>query len=751
MHRSLVHSFHRFTTIPTAVTAMVQSPAVDVVAVGYEDGTIQIIDIRLGELVMKMRNDDGGVTALSFRMGKLRFDFSYSRADPCTDGPPVFATASTSGSIALWDLSKEGRLIHVQRMAHEQAVSALEWVSGQPLLISSSGDNSVKQWVFDSPTSVPRLLKFRSGHHAPPSCIRFFGEDGKQLLTSGKDRSLRYTSVVRDSRSHELSQGSIAKRAYANQVSADSLKASPIISMSSSSTRSKDWEDVLTAHAEDGVAKTWRVQDKRIGPWSFEVESGDVQAVCVTACGNFGLVGSSTGEIRMWNMQSGKDRRSFSLTGPAPGDTKASDTQRRPKKQVNGAGAKRSLQAITGLVADTLNTMVIASTLQGGLYFFDFHTTRLLHKLDLPTSVTSLTLQRDSGLLAAVCDDLAVRLVDIETKRVVRELRGFGGRILDIAFSADSRWILASSLDSVIRTFDIPTGQLVDAFRTRTLATSMAFSPTGDFLATAHVDSLGVHLWANRAQFTDIAVRHIKEEDDIPEIGLPSVQGLGENADIGDLEPIGAPEFTDVYTTPEQLEESLMTLSLLPRSRWQTLLNLETIRLRNKPKEPPKAPEKAPFFLPTVAGLETRFDVSTAPSTADADTHRLVPSSSMESPFTRRLTAAVEEGEHAEFFEYAKSLSPSALDLEIRSLSSLDHMAAFLETLTMRLRSHRDFEAVQALMSVFLTVHADVLIANAELKDSLVQLREEQRKESSRLSGLMGFAMGTLSFLRVSG
>ena len=50
----------------------------------------------------------------------------------------------------------------------------------------------------------------------------------------------------------------------------------------------------------------------------------------------------------------------------------------------------------------------------------------------LPSSAVSITLQRDSGLLAVLCDDMKIRVVDIETKRVVRELWGFRGRILDI-------------------------------------------------------------------------------------------------------------------------------------------------------------------------------------------------------------------------------------------------------------------------------------------------------------------------------
>jgi U3 small nucleolar RNA-associated protein 21 len=51
----------------------------------------------------------------------------------------------------------------------------------------------------------------------------------------------------------------------------------------------------------------------------------------------------------------------------------------------------------------------------------------------LPVSAISMILQQDSGLLAAVCDDMIIRIIDIETHRVVRELScGVRGRILDV-------------------------------------------------------------------------------------------------------------------------------------------------------------------------------------------------------------------------------------------------------------------------------------------------------------------------------
>jgi hypothetical protein len=45
------------------------------------------------------------------------------------------------------------------------------------------------------------------------------------------------------------------------------------------------------------------------------------------------------------------------------------------------------------------------------------------------------------------------------------------------------------------------------------------------------------------------------------------------------IEPVGEAQQRDIYTTPDQLSEELLTLTLLPRSKWQTLLNLETIKV----------------------------------------------------------------------------------------------------------------------------------------------------------------------------
>lgn len=55
----------------TAITALVQSPAIDVVGIGYTSGEISVYDIRADERLMRMFMEGGGIRALGFRSGSF--------------------------------------------------------------------------------------------------------------------------------------------------------------------------------------------------------------------------------------------------------------------------------------------------------------------------------------------------------------------------------------------------------------------------------------------------------------------------------------------------------------------------------------------------------------------------------------------------------------------------------------------------------------------------------------------------------
>lgn len=78
----------------------------------------------------------------------------------------------------------------------------------------------------------------------------------------------------------------------------------------------------------------------------------------------------------------------------------------------------------------------------------------------------------------------------------------------------------------------------------------------------------------------------------------------------------------------------------------------------------------------------------------------------------------------------------------------MDSLSFFINALSRRLLSHRDFEAVQTLQIVFLRMHGEVLIANPELRPKLEGLMEVQRKESQKVLELIASSLGTLGFVR---
>ena len=52
---------------------------------------------------------------------------------------------------------------------------SLHFFASTPVLMSSGADNAIKHWAFDAEEGPPRLLRFRSGHAAPPTVVRFYG------------------------------------------------------------------------------------------------------------------------------------------------------------------------------------------------------------------------------------------------------------------------------------------------------------------------------------------------------------------------------------------------------------------------------------------------------------------------------------------------------------------------------------------------------------------------------------------------
>lgn len=72
--------------------------------------------------------------------------FRYTQTFPAfpDDISQTLAVSSSTGHVALFDLAAKCKLLHLVRAAHEGAVGGLQWLPGQPLMMTSGGDNSIK-------------------------------------------------------------------------------------------------------------------------------------------------------------------------------------------------------------------------------------------------------------------------------------------------------------------------------------------------------------------------------------------------------------------------------------------------------------------------------------------------------------------------------------------------------------------------------------------------------------------------------
>ena len=52
-----------------------------------------------------------------------------------------------------------------------------------------------------------------------------------------------------------------------------SLKFPPIVAVSHSTGRAKDWDDIVTAHTDEGFARSWSLLNKKHGKHSFKYDA----------------------------------------------------------------------------------------------------------------------------------------------------------------------------------------------------------------------------------------------------------------------------------------------------------------------------------------------------------------------------------------------------------------------------------------------------------------------------------------------
>lgn len=452
--------------------------------------------------------------------------------------------------------------------------------------------------------------------------------------------------------------------------------------------------------------------------------------------------------IAKWNL----------IPGYSAGDVERFNIQSGIHRQTYGGKKAAHSAAVRGVQSDCLNQMVISGDSDGVVKCWHFsenanlpHTT-----LNLSSGISLFRAHPENALLCIVLDNFTVNVLDYDTKTIVRKFAGHTARITDAAFSADSRWLITASMDRSIKVYDIPSAYMIDHFQMETACISLTVSPNGDFLSTAHVNKLGIYTWANKSLFTHVSITSIDPFSTPPIIDLPDSTNTVERDEI-DIEAKSDVD-KSAYRSPAQIDGRLITMSTVAASRWQNLLNLDTIKKRNRPKVAVAKPKHASFFLPTVAGLDFQFDLSDQKkdSSQGKGTTKLnlLDHFSNLTKFGHCLDNSVKTNDFSKCIEHITALGPSMVDFEIKSLGphaggNNTVMLQFMKMIHHMLESNCNFELAQSYLGVFLKEHARHIVSQPELSEYLPVIETVQNQSWTRLENklLYGISVATESRL----
>lgn len=413
--------------------------------------------------------------------------------------------------------------------------------------------------------------------------------------------------------------------------------------------------------------------------------------------------------------------------------------------------------SVRGVQSDCLNQIVISGDSDGIVKFWNFKENANLPitNLKLASGITMFRAHPENALICIALDNFSVNVLDYETRAIVRTFVGHTARITDAVFSADCRWLITASMDCSIKVYDIPSAYMIDHFQMETACVSLSVSPNGDFLSTAHVNKLGIYTWANKSLFSHISIRSVDPHSTPPKIDLPDSTDSVEEEISVDTKP----EIDDLtYKTPVQIDEQLVTMSTLAASRWQNLLNLDTVKKRNRPKVPLTKPKHASFFLPTVAGLDFQFDLSDQKKDADANkepTKLIQPSHfSNLTKFGQCLDQSVRSNDFTNSIEHITALGPSMIDFEIKSLDphaggNNTVMLQFMKMIHHMLVTNRNFELAQSYLGLFLKEHSRYIVSQPTLRAFLTDIEAAQNDGWKRLESTLLYGIAVASESRL--
>ena len=746
-----------------------QSPVIDIIAISFSDGDIFLFNIKKNKTILKL-NSEHKITSMAFSSCN---SMSHS----------LLVTGCDNGIINIWDLNKKS--IHYTITNDFSSISNILFLPEEPIIIITSEiDNAIKMYKFDKNTSIPQLLKYRTGHTSSPLHLRFYGESANeesiQILSCDKN-NLRNISLLSEQISKEFSS-----KKFNN-----SIKKHKIINFDFNEFRERDWGNILLVISDYERPLIYSYENSSINDVQpkLKTKNSFCTCVCISICGNFGFCGFQNGNIEKFNMQSGLSRWVL--------------------ERAHGIGNE-----ITDIKSDGLNSMLISiSKNEKKIKFWEILDHSLIKEFNLESFPRQLEINRDSDLICVSLENNFIYIYDKSQLALVRKFdilnkknSGIDNYIIkDIGISKDSNWLLCiTSQDKSLRIFDIISTNLIEWVEFDKIPLSMNLSPNSLYIAMSFEEEKGIYLYINRSLFVDL--------EDVENIEEPVHCSLAtfkakmikqrEEYDANDInndvnEEKEKDEREKYIEIPEENNE-LISLSKENNIKYKLLNDIELLQERNAPKVKEKKKEQAPFFLfnindviegqlPTKESKDKKEDKEQSPEFINLlknyshfNNEKILTEKRFINNFKNKKNKEkdkendlkIENDKNKEGFILSKlliafkndkiksweitrflnRLSPSISDLEIRSLDPLINLGKenllllFSEYILKEFEeNNNNYEMLQAFLNRFIKIFSDDIANDKEIKNNLEKINEINTKKFDDLENIYNSTMCLIS------
>ena len=742
-----------------------QSPVIDIIAISFSDGDILLFNIKKNKIILKL-NSEHKITSMAFSSCN---SMSHS----------LLVTGCDNGVINIWDLNKKS--IHYTITNDFTNISNILFLPEEPIIIiTSEEDNSIKMYIFEKNTSIPQLLKYRTGHTSSPLHLRFYGESANeesiQILSCDKN-NLRNISLLSEQISKEFSS-----KKFNN-----SIKKHKIINFDFNEFRERDWGNILLVISDYERPLIYSYENSSINETQPKLKTKNTfcTCVCISICGNFGFCGFQNGNIEKFNMQSGLSRWVI--------------------ERAHGIGNE-----ITDIKSDGLNSMLISiSKNEKTIKFWEILDHSLIKEFNIDSFPRQIEINRDSDLVCVSLENNFIYIYDKSQLTLVRKFDILNKKkisednyiIKDIGISKDSNWLLCiTSEDKNLRIYDIISTNLIEWVEFDKVPLSMNLSPNSLYIAMSFEEEKGIYLYINRSLFVDL--EDVENIDEPVHCSLAAFKAKmikqREEYDINDInneitEEKDNNEREKYVEIPEENNE-LISLSKENNIKYKLLNDIELLQERNAPKIKEKKKEQAPFFLfnindviegqlPTKESKDKKEDEEQSPEFINLlknyshfNNEKMLTEKRFINNFhnkkEKEKDLKIENDKNKEGFIlsqlliafknnkiksweitlFLNRLSPSISDLEIRSLDPLINLGKenllllFTEYILKEFKeNNNNYEMLQAFLNRFIKIYSDDISNDKEIKDNLEKINEINRKKFDDLENIYNSTMCLIS------